>query len=187
MGDRFFLINSLFYKAGLITLDSHHKIKEWKAYANSAGGSVQIHLKTPSDSHLYTQVKDILETFTQKESSPIKHFFTKSEIKSKHHLFGPYSFILEAKDDYVFGDFIGKKDVIPRSDIQGAYKCDHGFLPSHENLKTLLLGKGPNISQGQVIDHCNLVDEGPTFARLLNLEFKSCQGHVIKKFIKEED
>lgn len=182
--DHYILMNSLFYQAGLITLDDDHKIRDWKAYANSAGGSVQIHLKTPSDSKLYAQVKEILENFTHKKDSPIKYLFTTNDTKVNHHLFGTYSFVLEAKDSFIFGNYIRDHEVIPSSQIEHAYKCDHGFLPSHKNLKTLLLGKGPDISQGQIIEKCNLVDEGPTFAKLLNLQFKHCQGQIIEGFLK---
>lgn len=183
--DKYILINSLFHKAGLIITDDQGNITDWQAYANSAGGSNQIHLKTPSDSKLYTQVKEILESFTHKDDSPIKQMFTTSDTKVKHHLFGTYSFVLEAKDDYIFGNFIREHSVIPSSDIENTYVCDHGFLPSHRNLKTLLIGKGPDINKGHVIEQCGLVDEGPTFAKLLDLEFMHCHGNIIDGFIKE--
>jgi len=182
--DHYILLNSLFHQAGLITLDDNGKVSDWEAYANSAGGSVQVHLKTPSDSKLYTQVKELLEEFTNRKNSPIKHLFTTADTKINNHLSGTYSFVLEAKDNYIFGSYIREYDIIPSSDIKNSYKCDHGFLPSHKNLKTLLLGKGPDISEGIIIEKCNLVDEGPTFAKLLNLEFMHCQGHVIEGFIR---
>lgn len=182
--DHYILLNSLFHKEGLITLDDAGQITDWKAYANSAGGSVQVHLKTPSDSQVYAKVKSLLEGFYTKKNTPIKHMFTTTDTKINNHLFGTYSFVLEAKDGFIFGNHIRDHQVIPSSDIPHSYLCDHGFLPSHENLKTLLLGKGPDINEGQVIESCQLVDEGPTFAKLLNLEFIHCHGHVIEGFIK---
>lgn len=183
--DKYILLNSIFYKEGLITINDEGSITDWQVYANSAGGSVHVHLKKPSDSELYNKVNDILLDFTTSEDSPIKYLFTTTDTKTKHHLFGTYSFVLEAKDEYVFGNFIRESSIIPSSDIKNTYKCDHGFLPSHKNLKTLLLGKGPDISEGTVIDKCNLVDEGPTFAKLLDTEFLHCHGKVIEEFIKE--
>lgn len=182
--DKMILLNSLFHKEGLLELDSDGTIKDWKAYGNNAGGSIQVHLKDPMDTQLYNQVKSLLTELTEMDNSPIKHLFSSNETRVKEHLFGTYSFVLEAKDGYIFRNHIKESLVIDRTEIEGAYHCDHGFLPSHENLKTLFIAKGPAINKGVVVPHCCLVDEGPTLAKLLDLEFTKCDGHVINELLK---
>ena len=167
--DHVVFLNTLFKKEGLSE----------QAYANSAGGSVQIQLSNPTDTKLYSQVQQILADFSSAKDSPIKHFFTREEVLTSHHLDGPYSFILEAKDGYIFRNHTLNEIVIPREQLPNSYISDHGFLPEHENLKTLFFAKGPDIRSGVVLEQGCLVDEAPTFAKLLKVALPNIDGHAL--------
>ncbi|WZL81806.1 ectonucleotide pyrophosphatase/phosphodiesterase [Vallitaleaceae bacterium 9-2] len=166
-------LNTLFKKEGLSN----------DVYANSAGGSVQIQLKNPTNTTLYSRVQQVLSDFVEMNNSPIKHFFTREEIIASHHLDGPYSFILEAKDGYIFRNHTLNQIVVPREQLPNCYRSDHGFLPEHENLKTLFLAMGPDIRSGAVLDHAHLVDEAPTFAKLLKVALPDVDGRVLDELL----
>ncbi len=182
--DHYILLNTLFKQEGLLTTDKRGRITDWKAYANHAGGSVQVHLRHPSDTALYNKVFRLLKALADRPDSPIKELFTRSETMDLYHLFGTYSFVLEAKDGYIFRNHVMDDVVVETGSIEGAYLSDHGFLPSHPNLKTLLLAKGPSFKEGVSIDSCSLVDIGPTIAHLLDLRFKKCDGRVLEELLQ---
>ena len=47
----------------------------------------------------------------------------------------------------------------------------------------MLIAAGKGIQKNKVIPSMNLVDEGPTFARLLGLDLGDTDGKVIEKLI----
>lgn len=177
------LLNSWLKQNGLITTDSTGAITHWDAYANGSGGSCQIVLRDPSDSKLIITLTHLLDTLLNAPNSPILNVFNKQETLEQHHLSGDFSFVVEAVDGYIFKNNITDSLISTLSAIDCTYICDHGYLPVHENMRTLLLAKGPNIRVGQVIPNACLVDEGPTFAKLLNLTLDNTDGHILEDLI----
>lgn len=182
--DKVICLNSLFMEAGLIEVNEENEIVNWDAYANSAGGSAQVHLRKAGDSDVYHQVEDLLNKITLKPDSPIKSVITRHKARCSERLFGSFSFVLEAKDGYRFMNYIKDSWIVDASTIPNCYKSDHGYLPSHPNLKTMLLAKGPDINQGFELPNCSLIDLGPTFASLLNLEFDDIDGMILQPILK---
>lgn len=173
------LLNSLFLQKGLLEVDDHSNIISWKAYANGAGGSCQIVLSDPDDPSLIQRVEGILRDYMDKKDSPLRYLFNKEEAKTRHHSVGNFSFIVEAKDGFIFKNNVLDRVITDLESIDCHYICDHGYLPEHENMRTLLLAKGPGIKKGEVIYNSCLVNEGPTFAKLLNCSLENTDGKVI--------
>ncbi len=171
-------LNSLFYEHGLLTLGKNHTITQWSAYANGGGGSVQIY--TDSNPDTYDTVYRLLQELALHRLSPIKAIYTQADVAENHHLSGKFSFVVEANDGFVFRNYITEKTIHSSADFKGAYLADHGYLPTHENLKTLLMGFGPDIKHRVLSTDISLVDEGPYFAHLLGLHFPSTDGNVTK-------
>lgn len=173
-------LNSLFYQKGFITLGKNHAIRDWSAYANGAGGSVQVYIK--SDSKNYTMVHQLLTQLSEHPLSPIKAIYPLEDVEKTHHLSGGFAFVLEANDGFVFRNYITEKVIHPSNDFKDAYLADHGYLPSHPNLKTMLMGIGPDIEHRIVSNDVSIIDEGPYFAHLLGLSFPYTDGnkeHII--------
>lgn len=177
-------INQLFFDAGLITLAADDtSIVEWSAFANTCGGSVQIHLKNPEDSLVKQKVETILTKLCNMPNTPIKEFYTKDKVLEKFQLSGPFSYMLEGKDGYIFKNALLGKVILERDKLPNVYKGEHGFLPSHENLRTLFMIKGKGIKKGHSIDQCQLFDEGPTMAKILGLQFPdTIDGNLLDVF-----
>jgi len=183
--DKAIYLNTLFLKEGLLDVDEHKNISNWDAYANQAGGSVHVHLKDPSNSNLYQQVNDLIQKISASKDSPIKAFYTREDVHKHHHLFGSFSFVLEAKDGYIFRNDIKDKWIVDVSGNSHVYKSDHGFLPSHPNLKTALLALGPDIKKGLTIDRASLVDITPLISHLLKLKTPESKHQALLSLIKE--
>lgn len=180
------LLNSLFKQHGLIKTDEKEHITTWQAYANGAGGSCQIILSDPSDKNLYLQVEKILMNYMNASNSPIRYVFTSDEAEKRYRSHGDFSFVVEAKDGFIFKNNIKDTLITDLSSIDCHYVCDHGYLPEHENMRSLFIAKGPDIKQGNVINEISLVDEGPTFAKLLNLNFDTTDGRILSEILKSE-
>lgn len=178
-------INHIFYEAGLITLSEDKKtIIDWKVIGNTCGGSVQIHLKDPNDTKTKDTVEKLLKTFCEQVDSPIKAFYHAKDLEHQFQLTGKFDYMLEGKDGYIFKNNIFDAPVHKRSELPNIYKGEHGFLPSHEDLRTMFMIKGHNIKQGHTIEQCQLYDEGPTMAKILNVNFPdSIKGQILDVFL----
>lgn len=49
------------------------------------------------------------------------------------------------------------------------YKAVHGYSPTKDNYATTLVAFGPGVKKNVTIPKARLVDEGPTFLKLLDL------------------
>jgi len=179
------LLNSLFKQEGLLQTDSDNKITQWQAYANGCGGSCQIVLRDPTDSALYKQVEQVLTHYAKQKDSPLLQVLTAAQSDELHHTSGNYSFFVEAKDGYIFKNNLASSILTSLEEIKCSYICDHGYLPTHENMRTLLLAKGPDIRKGVILSDANLVDEGPTFASLLKGSLGNTDGIVLEELLCE--
>lgn len=173
--------NRLLIDMGLIKTDENGKIRDWDVYGASSDGSLQIHLAKPKDKTLQSKVEILIQALLDHPQKPIKTCFTRSEAKEKYHLDGPFSYMLEASDGFAFVQEIHDDFLTPIANIDGSYKATHGFLPSQPNLKTTLLIKGPEIKAGVYLDNISLVDEAPTFAKILGLNWKTDKALPIFK------
>ncbi len=182
--DQAILMNRYFADHKLLTLTSDNQISDYICYANGAGGSCQIHLKEPENSDHYHKVSDLLNHLSMMPGTPIKEFIGRKTAHKKHKLFGDFSFILEAKDGYVFKNKIRDQWIIPADQLDKLYVSDHGYMPSHPNMKTMLFAKGPDIKPGVRLETCSLVDLGATFAHLLKVKLKNPDGTTLTDLLK---
>lgn len=58
---------------------------------------------------------------------------------------------------------------------------DHSSL---DDYTTIFMALGKGIKSGVVIENMNLVDEGPTMAKLLGFELENIDGEVIEEFLQ---
>lgn len=177
-------VNSYFRDYGLLTTDENNVITDWKAYACTCGGSCQIHIHEDANEMTRENVKQLLDKLVAMDDSPISGILTHTEANEQHGLDGHFNYILEAKNGHDFKNTVTGRLVYDSAIIPGVYLGDHGYLPSHEDMKTLLLMKGPSIKQGATIDKSSLVDEGPTFAALLGLTMEKVEGRVLTELLR---
>ncbi len=99
--------------------------------------------------------------------------------------------MVEGKAGYYFTDESDRPTVVERVDPKtlgkpGRYHGVHGYDPKKTDYQTTLIFNGPAIKEGTTVDKANLVDEAPTFAKLLGLKFESeIAGQCIDEVFKE--
>lgn len=86
------------------------------------------------------------------------------------------TFLVEAKPGYYFTDEVNRPAVVEDVDpdslgTHDRYQGVHGYGPNQPGYFTTAVFAGPDVNQGATVAGAHLVDEGPTFARLLGLHY----------------
>ena len=131
--------------------------------------------------------KIIQETIGEEISKEeaVREAVSVKEEAGKEHLDGTFSFILEALDGVSFGDEFHPPLVAPFETKDYRYgHATHGYLPE-KGPQPVFYAKGPDFGEHVVLEHARLVDEAPTFAELLGLEFPNVQGSCLWELLKK--
>lgn len=178
------LLNSLFYQKGWLDIESSGKISTWKVYANGCGGSAQLHFQKDLDKAFYEEVLTTIENFRRHESNdPILRIFDKEEVLRLFSLSGPFVYVIEANEGYIFKNEIRDHVIVEPKEVT-KYHLEHGYLPTDPKLKTLFFAKGPGIRKGHKISKAFLVDEAPTLAKMMDVPMENVEGTLLDIFIE---
>ena len=149
------------------------KVVDWKALIKSNAGSAYVYLK---DSTVDTvELKAFLEKLMENPENGIERVLTGDEA-SKPGADGNCAFMLEAKEGYVFTDFLGGGE-------KGKL-ADHGYHPTTKSgYATFYAMAGPGVKVGAQIEKMSLIDIAPTWAKLLRLELGEVDGKVVEEML----
>lgn len=178
--------NAFMKDRGYITLDENGNVADYKAYLISDGMSGEIYLKDPNDKALWQEVYDMLKEMASVGIYGFDRVFTKEEVEKQFHTTGPYSFVLETDGYTSFVDgfvppYIWRQDRTEAWDHRFG-RGNHGFLPTR-GPKPMCWCKGPHIRPDVWLpEHC-LVDEAPTYAKLLGVELPDAQGKSMDELL----
>ncbi|MDT0016700.1 alkaline phosphatase family protein [Listeria swaminathanii] len=167
-------LNVLFAEKGWVTV-VEDKITDWEVYAKSCDGSCYIYTKND----LHTQeIQHLLQNMTE-----IEEVLTTEEI-TRRGADNKAAFMVEGKSGYYFmDDLYGPLYEEVTEELLGKpgyYKAVHGYSPNKPDYKTTIIFNGPGIKKKEKITSAHLVDEAPTFAKILRLQFPSTAGTVIE-------
>lgn len=170
---------------GFLTLDENGKIKDWTAYGISNGMSMTFWLKDPSDQKNHDAVLHALQELAQEGIYGFNQVFTREEAAAQFHLDGDFAFIVESDGYTSFADRCSHP-VVSNFDLQDYRmgRATHGYLPDL-GPQPVFLAKGPSIREDVVLPRRPIVDEGPTFAKLLGVELKDAQGIAMTELLKD--
>lgn len=175
--------NTLLKNSGLIDVDSNGNIVSHRAIAKSADGSCYIYSdEGVSDSEILESLKPILDT------NAVERVYT-SEEATKMGADSSCRFMLEASLGYFFTSDILDKEIVDRDYLKKrglkAYKNNHGYSPhTKEGYETVFFVSGCGIKKNVFVDEMSLVDEGPTFAKIMGFEMKDTDGRVMTEFLE---
>ncbi|MGD6966452.1 ectonucleotide pyrophosphatase/phosphodiesterase [Rossellomorea vietnamensis] len=179
--------NVLLKEKGLISVNDTGRVIDWKAYCKSCDGSAYIYVKDPHDHETLKAAEDILQGLLEDEKNGIEHILTGKEAGEKG-ADGNCAFMIEAlKGFYIKEGLEGSYlDEITPEDVQsGKYTyASHGYSPNKPDYHTILMASGKGIREGALIPAMHLVDEGPTFARLLGIHLGETDGHIVQDLLK---
>lgn len=173
-------INSAFSDAGLLEPSTHGGVEKWDAWANCCDGSAHIYIRTGGGDGLARRVRGILECLRDNYGA-ISVIFAREEL-SQFRTGGEMAFVAEAEAGYYFSSDL-------RSPIVGAapenYKATHGYLPSREGYTSLFLASGSGVRREVTIPSIDIVDIGPTIARMMGLSMPHVDGRIVEEVLTQ--
>jgi predicted AlkP superfamily pyrophosphatase or phosphodiesterase len=150
----------------------------WRAYIQGAGGAAYLHIKQ-GDEEAERLVLEILHQTMDEDYYGIESVYTRNEL-DKFHADQSVRYMLEAKNGYCFDDSL-LEPVISDLEEEGIKYATHGFSPDKPNYKCNLVVSGEKIKSGYPIGDIKMVDIAPTMAKVLGIDFNTCDGRVLKE------
>ncbi|WP_010624239.1 alkaline phosphatase family protein [Companilactobacillus versmoldensis] len=163
-------LNTLFAQKGWLTANADQTFKkDWQVMAKTCDGSTYIYTKDFEE-------MDSLKTLV-KNVEGVEKVYSASEA-AELGADPACSLLVEAKSGYYFTDESERSTVVERVDPATLGQPDryhgvHGYDPRKSDYQTTLVFNGPAINSGHTVEKANLVDEAPTFAKLLGLKFEN--------------
>jgi predicted AlkP superfamily pyrophosphatase or phosphodiesterase len=177
-------LNALFRSEGLIRTDSEGTFVDWDVWAKSANFCTQIQLKHPSDKDLYQRVEKLLHTWQQAGDMGIGAVYDAGEATERFGLYGDFQFVLESDETTLFFSNWNDPLFSPAEPLQAGYRrASHGHDPDI-GPQPVFLAYGPDVRPGVVVPRGRVIDEAPTMARLLGLEFPGTEGSVMQQLLR---
>lgn len=175
-------LNVLFRERGLIQTNASGKVTDWKAYCKSCDGSAYIYLKNEKDDAVKNAVAELLRELQQDKRNGIESVITGQEANAKG-ADGSCFRMLEAALGFYFSEAIDGEYIeeVTEQDAKAkkyTFAC-HGYSPEKAGYHTVFFAAGKGIKPGIKIRSMHLVDEGPTFARLLGIDLGHTDGRVL--------
>ncbi len=161
-------LNGFLVKEGLIRLDANGNVKDWDVYAKSCDLSCHLYLKNPEDKALRERTEKLLDKWIKENTCGIESYITTEEAKKRFGLFGKFSYVLEAKEDYSFEDAWTEPLIRENPPVaDGLGHSRHGHLPN-KGPKPVFIGFGPSFKK-ECIDGGDILDCFNVFKRVLGL------------------
>ena len=181
-------MNAYLLESGLIHTDQQGKVKGWKAFCKSNDGSAYLYIKDQKDKSTIDRLGALLHSLLQNPDNGLERVYTGIEA-AEFGADGEAAFMLEAREGFYFTEEIDGEPIveITQPDIDSGKYCKavHGYSPSKPDYTTVFIAKGKGILPNKKIGSMNLVDEGPTFARLLGLDLGETDGRVLEEIIND--
>ena len=173
-------LNALLAEQGLLTVNAEGKITDYTAIARSAAMSAQIHVKNPADT---ARVHAVLQRMADDGLYGFSRVYTAEEARREEGLYGDFSFVLETDGYTSFSNACTRPLVRPadNSDYKFGH-ATHGYHPDKGPQPTLL-ACGPHIRPGVVLERRPIVDEAPTYARILGVSLPDAEGTAIEEIL----
>lgn len=179
-------LNVKLAEAGLIDVDENGDIRDWRAFCKSGGLSALVYLKNPENEIDYAETEALLRRLCDEEVYGISRVFTKAEAEKEQRLSGPFSFVVETDGYTSFSNDWIRPLVKPLDNQNYRFgRASHGHLPEKGPQPTLF-AFGPHVQPGVVLENAHLVDEAPTFARILGIRMENIDGCCLDEILKKE-
>ncbi|MBR0462921.1 MAG: alkaline phosphatase family protein [Clostridia bacterium] len=180
-------LNVKFAEAGLIDVGENNEIRDWKAFCKSGGMSALVYLKNPDCREDYEKTKALLDYLCAEEVYGISRVYTREEAVAEERLDGDFSFALET-DNYTTFSNDWQRPLVRELDNQNYRlgRATHGYLPDKGPQPTLI-AFGPHIRAGAVLTNARLIDEAPTFAKVLGIDMQGVDGRCLYEILRESD
>lgn len=179
-------LNVLLKKQKFIEVNEKGRVINWKAYCKSCDGSAYIYIKDERDLETKKAVFDLCSNLAKDENYGIEQVYTGKEAEAlgaDNHCF----LMLEAKRGFYFTEYLTGEllETITKKDVEEKRftLASHGYSPEKPQYGTVFIAKGNGIRDRVEVPEMELIDEGPTLARILGLRFDGVDGRVINEML----
>lgn len=177
-------LNALLAENGLIRLNADGAIKDYDAYCQSTGMSTQVFLKDGNDAAAREKTLALLERLLAEGVYGFSRILTKEEAEKEEHLKGDFEFVLETDGYTSFGDKVLRPLVTSFDSDDYRYgHATHGYLPQ-KGPQPIFLAKGPDFMENVTLNQGRLIDEAPTYAKLLGVSLPLADGRPMDDLIR---
>lgn len=176
-------INALLAERGLITVGADGEVADYVAISKSTGLSAQIYLKHPENKADYDKTYAILKEMCDDGLYGFSRVYTAEEVMAEEGLSGKFSFVIETDDYSSFNNDWRRPFVRPATNSDYKFgRATHGHNPDKGPQPTLL-AFGPDIKPGVHVARRPIVDEAPTYAKILGVELPDADGKAIDEIL----
>ena len=138
------------------------------------------------DEKLYQRVFQLLRWMREEGIYGISEVLTAEEADEKYRLNGPFSFVIESDDYTSFGENTSGPLVESFGDRDYRYgRASHGYYPQ-KGPQPVFMAKGPDFAESAVLEKGRLIDQAPTYAKLLGVALPDTDGTPIDEFVREK-
>ena len=175
--------NVIFAENGLIDVRADGGVADYKAFCKSSALSAQVYLKDPSDRAAYDKALSVLSGMRDDGAYGISEIFTADEIRDKERYAGGFSFVIESDGYTAYSNDWTRPYLRPFDNSDYRFgRATHGHLPDKGPQPTMF-AFGPRVRPGAVLERGLLVDQAPTFMRLLGLPLPQMDGKPIDEIL----
>ena len=176
--------NAYLAERGFIKLDETGQVEDYTVYGISNGMSMTFWLKDPDDKDAHNAVYKALCEMAEDGVYGFNQVFTRAEVAEKFHMDGDFAFVVESDGYTSFADGC-TRPWVSKCDLKDYRmgRATHGYIPTN-GPQPVFLAKGPDIRPDVKLDRIKIVDEGPTFAKLLGVELIGAQGKALDELLK---
>lgn len=176
--------NVLLCRGGFIDRNADGTVRSWRAFAQSNGMSFSVYLKDPKDAELHRQVFEYLKKLADDGVWGFEQIQTAEEVKERYGLYGPFSFLAETDGYSAFADS-WEEPVLNPIDLTDYRlgKATHGYQPE-KGPQPVFLGRGPAFRAGARLERGEIINEAPTFAKILGAELPDAEGICMSELLK---
>ncbi|MCH3917098.1 MAG: ectonucleotide pyrophosphatase/phosphodiesterase [Spirochaetia bacterium] len=177
-------LNVLFAEHGFIRLTADGKLADWTAYSVSNGMSAVVFLKDKHDHTLREKVQEFLEQLLEREVYGFSKIFTEETCRKEERYGGDFSFVIETDGYTAFADYLTRPLVREQDNSDYRFgRATHGYLPQ-KGPQPILVAKGPDIRTKTTLEGNHIVNEAPTYAKLLGIDLGATDGHPIMEILR---
>ena len=168
--------NILLEQHGLLKTDGEGKLLSWEAYCLAQGTSALIYLNPEAGPGVWERTYQALQVLKDEGIWGIGDVFTQEEAQQQEHYGGDFAFVLETDGKTAFGDHLeGDALTFFKTKTYPGGQATHGHLPD-KGPQPVFLGVGPHFKPDAVVPRIRLIDEAPTYAKILGLHLQGADG-----------
>ena len=174
-------LNAALREAGLLDVDDHGGLKDWRAVAWDQGGSSMILLRDPADWKSRAAVGAVLAKLAASPDNGIYRVFSGEEARG----LGGYpdaAFIVGLARGFHTGSNLSGP-IVRKTSVGGT----HGYLPEMKEMDASFFLAGEGIPRGLDLGRIDMRDIAPTLAAILGLSLPAAEGKNLLEHHAKDD